>query len=146
MSLDMTIWACHWGTPVANATSSNVMNHNNSVMPLMGSLELILPQTTMSPSMTTQAHHRWALLSQSLMTTGPIFREVTGKFDLWRSRHWQSDFKSDMIWTLQPLQHCSVGYQPSKTWLTLLRRLFLQVNRRTQARWYKHTIWNCKYE
>jgi hypothetical protein len=26
--------------------------------------------------------------SDIVMNTGPIFREVTGKFDLWRSRHW----------------------------------------------------------
>jgi len=69
-----------------------------------------------------------------LMSTGPIFREVAGKFDLWRSRRWRSGFKSDTIRTLQPLHHCSVGYQPSTTWLTSPRRLFLQANRRAQAR------------
>ena len=50
-----------------------------------------------------------------VMSTGPIFREVAGKFDLWRSRRWRSGFKSDAIRTLQPLHHCSVGYQPSTT-------------------------------
>jgi hypothetical protein len=50
-----------------------------------------------------------------LMSTGPIFREVTGKFNLWRSQRWRSSFKSDTIRTLQPLHHCSVGYQPSTT-------------------------------
>ena len=56
------------------------------------------------------AYTRWILMS-----TGPIFREVAGKFDLWRSRRWRSGFKSDAIRTLQPLHHCSVGYQPSTT-------------------------------
>jgi hypothetical protein len=50
-----------------------------------------------------------------MMSTGLIFQEVTGKFDLWRSRRWRSGFKSDTIQTLQPLHHCSVGYQPSTT-------------------------------
>ena len=52
---------------------------------------------------------------RTMMGTGPIFREVAGKFDLWRSRRWRSGFKSDAIRTLQPLHHCSVGYQPSTT-------------------------------
>jgi hypothetical protein len=69
-----------------------------------------------------------------LMNTGPIFCEVTGKFDLWRSWRWRSSFKSDTIRTLQSLHHYSVGYQPSTTWLTSPRRLFLQANRRAQAR------------
>ena len=50
-----------------------------------------------------------------LMSTGPIFREVAGKFDLCRSRCWRFGFKSDAIRTLQPLHHCSIGYQPSTT-------------------------------
>jgi hypothetical protein len=50
-----------------------------------------------------------------LMNTGPIFRQVTGKFDLWRTRRWRSGFKSDTIRTLQSIHHCSVGYQPSTT-------------------------------
>jgi hypothetical protein len=70
----------------------------------------------------------------AVMSTGPIFQEVAGKFDLWRSRRWRSGFKSDTIRTLQPLHHSSVGYQPSTTWLTLPRRFFLQVNRRAQVR------------
>jgi hypothetical protein len=44
----------------------------------------------------------------SLMNTGPIFREVTGKFDLWRSRRWRSGFKSDTIQTLQPLHQAQL--------------------------------------
>ena len=55
----------------------------------------------------------WARVD--LMSTGPIFREVAGKFDMWRSRRWRSGFKSDAIRTLQPLHHCSIGYQPSTT-------------------------------
>ena len=58
---------------------------------------------------------RIASFKRGLMRTGPIFREVAGKFDLWRSRRWRSGFKSDAIRTLQPLHHCSVGYQPSTT-------------------------------
>ena len=69
---------------------------------------------------TTSHHHPIHLahssaLMCSMMSTGPIFREVAGKFDLWRSRRWRSGFKSDTIRTLQPLHHCSVGYQPSTT-------------------------------
>ena len=48
------------------------------------------------------------------------------------------------IRSLQPLHHRSIGYQPSTTWLTSPRRLFLQANRRTQARKDKHAIWNCR--
>jgi hypothetical protein len=55
------------------------------------------------------------LLTMKVMSTGPIFREVAGKFDLWRSRRWRSGFKSDTIRTLQTLHHYSVGYQPSTT-------------------------------
>jgi hypothetical protein len=51
----------------------------------------------------------------------------------------------DMIQTLQPLYHCSVGYQPSTTWLTSPPRLSLQTNHRIKARKDKHAIWNCKY-
>ena len=51
-----------------------------------------------------------------------------------------------MIQTLQPLHHCSVGYQPRTIWLTSSRRLFLQTNRRKQTRKCKRAIWNCKYE
>jgi len=58
------------GTPsthpwVSNATSGNIINHHNSSMPLMGSLKSILPQTTMSPSTISPAHHRQALMSWS---------------------------------------------------------------------------------
>ena len=40
------------------------------------------------------------------MSIGPIFREVAGKFDLWRSRRWRSGFKSDAI-------HIMLGARPS---------------------------------
>ena len=58
------------------------------------------------------------------------------------------DPTSNQTWIrcLQPLHRCSIGYQPRTTWLTSPRRLFLQANRRTQARKCKHAIWNCKYE
>jgi hypothetical protein len=73
---------------------------------------------TISPMNTTRPYLPLHLqIAGTLMNTGPIFREVTGKFDLWRSRRWRSGFKSDTIRTLQPLHHCSVGYQPSTTWL-----------------------------
>jgi hypothetical protein len=55
------------------------------------------------------------VLKQQVMSIGPIFREVAGKFDLWRSRCWRSGFKSDTIQTLQPLHHCSISYQPRTT-------------------------------
>jgi hypothetical protein len=32
-----------------------------------------------------------------LTNAGLIFREVTGKFDVWRTRCWRSGFKSDTI-------------------------------------------------
>ena len=41
------------------------------------------------------AGYKKMLVWQNLMSTGPIFREVAGKFDLWRSRRWRSGFKSD---------------------------------------------------
>ena len=48
------------------------------------------------------------------------------------------------IRSLQLLHHRSVGYQPSTTWSTSPRRLFLQANWITQARKDKHAIWNCR--
>ena len=75
---------------------------------------------------------------------GPIFREVGvnligGVRDVGDPTSNQTQIRS-----LQPLHHRSVGYHPSATWLTSPRRLFLQANRRTQARRDKHAIWNCR--
>jgi hypothetical protein len=53
-------------------------------------------------------------------------------------------FNQSWFEPLQLLHCCSVGYQPSTTWLTSPRRLILHANRRTQERKYNHTIWNCR--
>ena len=77
---------------------------------------------------------------------GPIFREVGVNSidrvcDVGNPASNQTRIRS-----LQLLHHRSVGYQPRTTWLTSPRRVFLQANRRTQARKCKHAIWNCNYE
>ena len=77
---------------------------------------------------------------------GPIFREV-GVNSIDRVCDIGDPASNQTrIQSLQLLHHRSVGYQPRTTWLTSPRRLFLQANRRTQARKYKRAIWNCKYE
>ena len=68
-----------------------------------------------------------------------------GNFDWWRLDVGDPASNQTRIWNLQPLHHCSIGYQLSTTWLTSPRRHFLRANRRTQARKDKHEIWNCRY-
>jgi hypothetical protein len=84
-------------------------------------------------------------IESMLMRTRPDLPRGKGTFDWWRLDVGDPASNQTRFEVLQPLHHCSVGYQPSTTWLTSPRRLFLQANRRTQARKDKHAIWNCRY-
>ena len=82
------------------------------------------------------------LLPRILMRTRLDLPRGKGTFDWWRLDVGYPASNQTRFEVLQPSHHCSVGYQPSTTWLTSPRRFFLQVNRRTQARKSKHAIWN----
>ena len=75
---------------------------------------------------------------------GPIFRDV--RVNSIGGDSTLAIRASNQTWfeVLQSLNRCSVGYQPSTTWLTSPRRLSLQVNWRTQTKKGKHTIWTCR--
>ena len=66
------------------------------------------------------------------------------KFNWWRLDISDPVSNQTRFKVLQPLHRFSVGHQPSTTWLTSPRMLFLQANWRTQARKDKHAIWNCR--